>query len=78
MIYAIFEILLQLVFPIWFYIPVMYWAGNNILARVNSIQSGINLKCIPKTYSLLSKWAIDPHDKKQNISQARNQKYENI
>ena len=37
------EIRLQVVFQIWFCIPVLYWTENNILAWVDLIQSGINL-----------------------------------
>ena len=42
---------------------------------VNSIQSGIKLQCIPKYYRIQSKWEIATYKKKQNISQARNQKH---
>ena len=38
------EILLQIVFQIWFCILALHWAGNNIHARVNLIQLGINLQ----------------------------------
>ena len=36
--------------PISIYNLVLYWTGNNILARVSSIQSVINLHYIPKKY----------------------------
>ena len=38
------EILLQVVFIIWFFIPALHWVGNNIRAQVDLIQSGINLQ----------------------------------
>ena len=41
------EIILQVVFRICFCIPAPHWAGNNIYARINSIQAGINLQYIP-------------------------------
>ena len=44
LLYAIFEILLQVLFRIWFYIPILYWEKNNILARFDLIQLGINLQ----------------------------------
>ena len=44
LLYAIFEILLQVLFRIWFYIPILYWENNNILARFDLIQLGINLQ----------------------------------
>ena len=44
------EILLQVVFMIWFLYPALYKPGNNIHARVDLIQSGINLQYIPKNY----------------------------
>ena len=40
------EILLQVLFRI-FFIPIIYWEGNNILARFDSIQSGMNLQYTP-------------------------------
>ena len=33
------EILIQVVFRIWFLYPALYWEVNNIHARVDSIQS---------------------------------------
>ena len=56
---------------------VLYWAGNNILAEVDSIQLGINLYLIPAPPNLQSKWTIESYNKKQNISQVYNQKYRN-
>ena len=53
------EILLQVVFRIWFCIPALHWAGNNILARVESIQSGINLQQINTGDNFLTRlWPI--------------------
>ena len=52
LLYAILEILLQVVFRILFFITVLYWSGNNILARVDFIQSGINLQYIT-TYCII-------------------------
>ena len=46
------EIILQIEFRIWFCIPTLHWAGNNICARVDYIQLGINLQYIPKNISL--------------------------
>ena len=46
------EIILQVVFIIWLYIPALHWAGNNIGAWVDSIQSGINLQYIPNNIYL--------------------------
>ena len=40
------EIILQLVFRIWFCIPALHWLGNNIHSHVNFIQLGINLQYI--------------------------------
>ena len=33
------ELILQVVFRIWFLYPALYWAGDNIHARVDSLQS---------------------------------------
>ena len=41
------EILLEVVFRIWFLYPALYWAGNNIHDRVDLIKLGINLHYIP-------------------------------
>ena len=48
------EIILQVVFRIWFYIPALHWEGNNVCARDDLIKSGINLHSIP-THKLLPK-----------------------
>ena len=47
LLYAIFEIIIQVVFRIWLCIPVLYWAGHIFFAWIHSIQSGINLQKIP-------------------------------
>ena len=52
----------------------MYWAVNNILAVVYSIQSVINLQYIPTPSRLLSKWTISTYEKKKYMSQVCNQK----
>ena len=65
-------ILLQVVFRIWLCIPDMHWAGNNICAWVDSIQSGINLKYIPIPSPLQSKLIIITYKKKQNINLLHN------
>ena len=41
------EIIIQVIFRIWFCIPTLHWATNNIHAHVDLIQSGINLQYIP-------------------------------
>ena len=77
LLYAIFELILQVLFQIWFLYPSVYWAVNNILARFDFVQSGINFKYIT-TPSLFKVSKKITYKKKQNISQIRNQKYENI
>ena len=42
------KILIQILFQIWFCIPALHWAGNNIYAQLDLIQSGINLQYITK------------------------------
>ena len=44
---------------------VLYWAGNNILAGVYSIQSEIKLKWIPTPSYLQGKWKISTYEKKK-------------
>ena len=44
------EIFLQVVLQIWLCIPALHWAGINICARVDLIQSGINLQYTPTYY----------------------------
>ena len=53
---------------------VLYWGENNILDRVNLIQSGINLKYITKPSRIQSKETITTYYKKQDISQVRKRK----
>ena len=53
---------------------VLYWAGNNILYRVDYIQPGINLQYIPTPPHLRIKWAISTYEKKQYIGNVYNQK----
>ena len=43
---CVIEIILQVVFRIWFCIPALHWAGNDICAQVDSIQSGTNWQYI--------------------------------
>ena len=53
------EILLQVVCRIWFCIPALHSAGNNICTRVESIQSGINVQQINTGDNLLTRlWPI--------------------
>ena len=65
------EILLQVVFQIWFFYPAMYWAVNNIHALVDLIQLGINLHYIPTPPPLRSKWIITTYKNKKYINQVR-------
>ena len=38
------EIILQVLFRVWLFIPALNWAGNNIRAQVDLIQLGIKLQ----------------------------------
>ena len=44
---------------------VRYWVGNNILAGVDLIHSGINLQWIPKTSHLQSMWKIATYEREK-------------
>ena len=58
LLYDILERVLQLVFILWFYIPVIYWEVNNILSPIDWIQSGINLHYIPTRNTRFEKQAL--------------------
>ena len=75
------EILIQVVFLIWFCIPALHWTENNICFRVDLIQSGINLQYNPTPLSLWSMWTITTYKKQKLINQVRKwktKKCENI
>ena len=58
------EIIIQLVFQIWFLCTALYWAGNNIHAWVVLIIFLINLQWIPTPYPLWVKCTITTYEKK--------------
>ena len=72
------EIIIQVVFRIWFFITDLHWEGDNILAWVDFIQLRINLQYILKPSPLQSKWIISTYRKKQNKISYLTEKCENI
>ena len=67
--FAIFEIILQVLFRIWSCVGREFF-----LSAVDLIQQIINLHWIPTPSLLQSKWKIAIYEKKQNTVQLRNQK----